>query len=72
MGALAAILARVAGFGVVNLAAKQPAFTPLIYLVPLGVSAICATMIAGIRYDQIWRRFTNWLADMPIIGSAIR
>ncbi len=70
LGAAAAVVARVVGLGLVNFAAKQPAAIPLIYLLPLGVCALSAMLIAGRKFDTVWRRMLNWIERLPLIGGA--
>jgi lipopolysaccharide export system permease protein len=72
VGALAAIVARVAGFGLVNLAATEPSATPLIYALPVGVCAVCGALIAGATLDGARRLITGWTAHWPLVGSANR
>lgn len=72
MAALAAIVARVAGFGVVNLATTQSSAIPLMYALPLTVSAICGAMVAGVTWEGVKRRLQSMSADLPFIGSANR
>jgi len=72
MGAGAAIVTRLVGFGLINLAATQPAATALIYLLPLAVSGICAAMIAGVRLENIWRPLLAAVMQRLPFGSAAR
>jgi hypothetical protein len=52
---VAAVLVRLAGIGFLNLAAKVPALTPLIYLNLLLPSVICVLVLAG-RLRGVTRR----------------
>ena len=70
LGAAAAVIARVVGLGVVNFAAKQPAAIPLIYLLPIVVCALSAMLIAGVKFDTVWRRMLNWAERLPLVGGA--
>lgn len=72
MGAAAAIVARLVGFGLINLAAMQPTATALIYLLPLAVSGVCAAMIAGVRFENIWRPLLAAVMQRLPFGSAAR
>jgi lipopolysaccharide export system permease protein len=51
-----AILARVAGFALVNSAAQTPAITPLIYLLPATICAICIALLSGVHF-RVLRRY---------------
>lgn len=68
-GAAAAIIARVIGFGLINVAATQPAVIPLIYLLPLGVIAFCAALINGMTFDGLRRLVATWTNRLPIAGA---
>lgn len=70
LGAAMAVIARVIGLGLVNFAAKQPAAIPLIYLLPLAVCALSAMLIAGVKFDIVWRRMLNRVERLPFIGGA--
>ncbi|HEX7774895.1 MAG TPA: LPS export ABC transporter permease LptF, partial [Parvibaculum sp.] len=67
--AAVAIVARVIGFGLINAAASQPAFIPLIYLLPLGICCVGSMWIAGTRFDVVRRRFFAWANRLPMIGA---
>lgn len=68
-GAAAAVIARVIGFGLINVAATQPAAIPLIYLLPLGVIAFCAALINGMTFDGLRRLVATWTNRLPIDGA---
>jgi lipopolysaccharide export system permease protein len=68
LGATAAIVARVVGFGLINFAATQPAAIPLIYLLPIGVCAICAALIGGTKFDVLWRQFLTRIGNRTAGG----
>ncbi|HEY4343522.1 MAG TPA: LPS export ABC transporter permease LptF [Parvibaculum sp.] len=70
LGATAAIVARVIGFGLINFAATQPAAIPLIYLLPITVCIISAALIAGTKFDILWRQIAMWINRLPMIGGA--
>ncbi|MCE9648285.1 MAG: LptF/LptG family permease [Parvibaculum sp.] len=70
IGATAAVIARVIGFGLINVAASQPAAIPLIYLLPLAVCAISAAIIAGTKFDALWRQIAAWADRLPLVGGA--
>lgn len=62
MSTAVAIVARVVGFGLINLAATRPVFTPLIYLLPISVCALSSAVIAGLTLNGARR----WImATMP-------
>jgi lipopolysaccharide export system permease protein len=67
--AVVAIVARVIGFGLVNIAASQPIFIPLIYLLPLGICAAAGAVISGTRFDVLRRRILAWRERLPQIGA---
>ncbi|MDR3498551.1 MAG: LPS export ABC transporter permease LptF [Parvibaculum sp.] len=67
--AVVAIVARVIGFGLVNIAATQPIFIPLIYLLPLGICAAAGAVISGTRFDVLRRRILAWRERLPQIGA---
>ncbi len=69
IAAIAAVVARVVGFGLINVAASQPMFIGLIYLLPLAVCAVSIVLIAGMRFDQLWRRFLALVDRLPLIGA---
>lgn len=71
-GAAAAIVARLVGFGLVNLAATRPAAITLIYLLPLAVGGICTAMIAGVRFENLWRPVLALAKRSMPFGSAAR
>ena len=72
MGAGAAIVTRVVGFGLINLAATQPTATALIYILPLAVSGVSAAMIAGVRFENVWRPLLAAVMQRLPFGSAAR
>ena len=72
IGAAAALVARLVGFGLVNLAATRPTATALIYLLPLAVCGICAAMIAGVRLESLWRPVLASIMQRLPFGSAAR
>jgi lipopolysaccharide export system permease protein len=55
LAVLMAIIARVAGFALINAAAKTPTVTPLIYLLPLGICALCMAIIGGFSFRFLSR-----------------
>jgi lipopolysaccharide export system permease protein len=67
--AVVAIVARVIGFGLINAAATQPAFIPLIYLLPLGVCGLASMWITGTRIEVLRRRILAWMDRLPLIGA---
>ncbi|MFZ3032560.1 MAG: LPS export ABC transporter permease LptF [Parvibaculum sp.] len=67
-GTFIAILARVIGFGLINLAATRPAAIILIYFLPLGVCAISGALIAGVTLDNSRR----WIMSSTPIGYLMR
>jgi lipopolysaccharide export system permease protein len=69
VAALIAVIARVIGFGLVNAAAGQPIFIPVIYLLPIVVGAASIALIAGMRFDHVWRRLLAWADRLPLIGA---
>lgn len=70
LGTTAAVIARIIGFGLINVAAKQPAAIPLIYLLPLGVCAFCAALVGGMTFDGLRRQFAAWAGRLPTAGGA--
>lgn len=72
LAALVAVVARVAGFGVVNTAATQPAAIVLIYLLPIAVCAACVAVLSGFRFDRSFGNLRSRFAGLPFIGSARR
>lgn len=70
--AIAAIVARVIAFGLVNVAATTPAAIVLIYLLPLGICAFAAALITGGVGDRLGRRLAAWTGRLPAIGDAPR
>ncbi|HUD50805.1 LPS export ABC transporter permease LptF [Parvibaculum sp.] len=69
MAALVAVIARVIGFGLVNAAAGQAMLIPVIYLLPIVVGAASVAVIAGMRFDQLWRQLLTWADRLPLIGA---
>lgn len=69
MAALAAIVARVIGFGLINAAVNQPLFIPVIYLMPLLVCAISCALIAGFRFERFQRSVEAWMGRLPLNGG---
>jgi len=67
-GTFVAILARVIGFGLVNLAATRPAAIALIYLLPIGICGISTALVAGVTLDNSRR----WLINSTPIGPLMR
>lgn len=67
--AVVAIVARVIGFGLINIAATQPIFIPLIYLLPLGICAAAGATISGTRFEVLRRRILAWRERLPQIGA---
>lgn len=68
VGTFIAILARVVGFGLINLAATRPAAIPLIYILPLSVCGVSAALIAGVTLDNSRR----WIMNSTPIGPLVR
>lgn len=70
LGAAAAVIARVIGFGLINFAATQPAAIPLIYLLPLSICGVCAALISGMTFERMRRQVASWLGIKPTIRRA--
>jgi len=70
VAAAAAVIARVLGLGLINIAAKTPLVIPLIYLLPLGICGICLAMIGSTRSGSPLRRVTALAGRLPLRGGA--
>jgi lipopolysaccharide export system permease protein len=69
IGAGVAVVARVVGFGLVNVAATHPAAIFLIYLVPIAVCAICAAQLSGMHLGRLFAPLLARIERLPFIGG---
>ena len=71
-GAIAALLARMAGFSAYNLTTSDSSAIPLVYAVPITVSLISVALISGVTYGSVKRRILGWMPGRPASGRAAR
>lgn len=72
LSAAFAIVARVVGFGLINLAATRPVFIPLIYLLPISVCALSGAVIGGLTLNGVWRRIMATTPARMVSGGTWR
>lgn len=73
---VAMVALRIVGFGATSLATRSAAFTFLIYLVPIGASAIAAAIawrtMAGVVHVPRWAvRLGDWIDDLSLRGRQL-
>lgn len=67
-----AVVARVIGFGLINLAATRPVFIPLIYLLPIGVCTLSGAVIAGLTVNGARRWIMSTAPARMVSGGTWR
>ena len=72
MGAVAALMARLAGFSLYNLTTSDSSAIPFVYALPIIVCLICCAMISGMTFDSVKRRALAWLPGRPASGGHAR
>ncbi|MGV8996932.1 MAG: LPS export ABC transporter permease LptF [Parvibaculaceae bacterium] len=72
MSALAAVLARIAGFSIYNVTTSDSSAIPFVYIMPIVVSVICVAMIGGMTYDKVKRHVLALLPANTLRGRAGR
>lgn len=70
VGAGVAVVARVVGFGLINVAATHPAAIGLIYLVPIVVCAVCAAQLSGMPFGRLLALMLARIERLPFFGGA--
>ena len=65
IAAIVAIIARVVGFGLINVAAAQPAAIIIIYLMPLSVCGFYAALLSGFRFNRIYAVLRAHGGELP-------
>ncbi|ABS64942.1 permease YjgP/YjgQ family protein [Parvibaculum lavamentivorans DS-1] len=54
-----ALTVRILGFALSNAVGNNLALAPLMYILPIAVCGICLAVIAGVRFDILWRRLSR-------------